>query len=128
MENQERHKQKIEILARCIEAKVIKLEEALMLLDADIVKPEPEVQDSSSSKWNGQNYPYPSHPLIGTQTLPYYGTGSTPLMGTVNTGGNISTINPGSSTATVTTYPPGASITYTNTAGSAIDALSKHIK
>lgn len=115
MENQERHKQKIDILTRCIDAGVIKLDEALMLLDADIVKPAPAVQDSSSSQWNGQNYPYPSHPLIGTQTLPYY---RTPITGTINTLGNISTLNTGSSTSTITTYPAGASITYTNTVGS----------
>lgn len=128
MENQERHNKKIDLLAKCIDAKVITLQDALMLLDADIIKPEPELQDSSSSRWSGVNYPYPSHPLIGTHTLPYYGTANTPLMGTANTGGNISTINPGSSTATVTTYPPGASITYTNTVGSITEELSKHIQ
>jgi hypothetical protein len=100
MENQERHKQKIDILAKCIDAHVITLQEALMLLDADIVQPEINIS-SSSTQWGGLNYPPRTYnyPGTGTITVPNLTFGT-------STGG----------TTTTTTLPQGA--TLTNTVGS----------
>lgn len=116
MENQERHKQKIDILAKCIDANVITLQEALLLLDADIVKDEPAANDLTITPWLERAY-YPpiAFPL------------STPLTGTVLPHGGVGVSNI-SGTSTNTTYPQGTAVTYTNTVGSITETLSKQKK
>lgn len=127
MENQERHNKKIELLSKCIEAGVINLQDALMLLDADVVPEEPATSGPGDSKWNGiQGYPtrprtfYPQtgintfHPLGGTVTIP--------SAEQVHTG----TINTLSGTITTSNYPAGTNVTYTSTSSSPGETLLMH--
>lgn len=107
MENQERHSKKIDLLAKCLEAGLITLQEALFILDADVV-PEKSAttSDPGHSRWNGTRInPYP-----------YTGTQSVPLTGTIMGGTGITTSN----------FPINTSVTYTSTSISPGETLTMH--
>ncbi len=116
MENQqERHTRKIELLSKCIEADVLTLQDALFLLDAD--QPVTPIAPSDSTTWQPSTY----YPTIHPNLVPY----SQPLTGSGTIMGASSASITGLGTTTLTTYPPGTNITYTNTAGSATDTTAK---
>lgn len=117
MENQERHNKKIELLSKCIDAKIITLQDALMLLDADIV---PEAEESTTTISPGTTWQAPTHfPNLVPYCQPVSGTAT--IMGSAV----LTTTSTSGSNTTTTTYP-GSAITYTNTVGSNTESLAKH--
>ena len=107
MENQERHNKKIELLAKCLDAGAITLQDALFILDADIVKAPEAPEPVTSTKWNG---------TWNTNPYPYIGTQTAPLTGTIIGGtGSITTSN----------FPIN-SVTYTSTSTSPGETLTMH--
>lgn len=106
MENQERHSKKIDLLAKCLDAGVLTLQDALFILDADVVPEKPASSDPGHTRWNGiLNNPYP-----------YTGVQSVPVTGTIMGGTGITTSN----------FPINTSVTYTSTSTSPGETLLMH--
>lgn len=111
MENQERHSKKIGLLAKCLDAGLITLQEALFILDADIVpeKPaSPQPVNIGNIGWGTTTHIQPySYPRTTTDL---------PLTGTVTGGRTFITSN----------HPIGTNVTYTSTSSSPGETLTMH--
>ena len=106
---QERHTEKIAILAKCIEAGVINLQEALLLLDADIV--EVEKKTSSPSLKDTGTHTVKPWPQINTPSTQDPLTKLYPNTGTIRFGSGISTLSITGGTSTTYTVPQAHTLT-----------------